>query len=522
MGQFATVTGTWAVRRRLYRLLGLALVLLSLALVLPAGAVALSATNSSARFARTSAGDVFLASVTFTDAAYGWAVGSYRDASYANVPVLLATSDGGITWNARDVSSAGSDASLNSISFVDAQHGWAVGSTYDDSIGSAPLVLATSDGGITWDVQYTENPWDGAWLSSVTFVDASHGWAVGTCGDGWIDGMPAVAPYILATSDGGATWNEQYPGDVSLLDGMASLNSVTFVDAKHGWAVGSAGDAADETAVIVATSDGGATWATQQSSSRDGYGGLYSVSFIDAKHGWGVGGAGGEQSGSPVLIGTSDGGVTWSNESPPEVATNSFLESVRFIDATHGWAVGTRNRGYSGGTPTYVPVILVTVNGGATWQPQDASSAGADGGLGSVTFVDSSRGWAVGSSGTIIATSDGGATWGRQHGNVPSPTVTLKLTGLKSGAIKLGKRVTAKGAVTPTSLAGSQVKLTVQKKRSARWVTLKSVKRTISATGAYSWKYKPAKRGAYRMKATLAKTATHTAAKSKWRSFRVK
>ena len=88
--------------------------------------------------------------------------------------------------------------------------------------------------------------------------------------------------------------------------------------------------------------------------------------------------------------------------------------------------------------------------------------------------------------------------------------------------MRLGRRVTAKGKVTPTSLAGSKVKLTVQRKRGARWVTLKSVKRTIGATGAYSWKYKPAKRGAYRMKATLAKTATHTAAKSKWRSFKVK
>ena len=109
----------------------------------------------------------------------------------------------------------------------------------------------------------------------------------------------------------------------------------------------------------------------------------------------------------------------------------------------------------------------------------------------------------------------------------PTPTVTakvtLKLSGLTSGAMKLGRRVTAKGRVTPTSLAGSQVKLTVQKKRSARWVTLKSVKRTISATGAYNiWKYKPASRGAYRMRATIAKTAAHTAARTKWRPFKVK
>ena len=54
---------------------------------------------------------------------------------------------------------------------------------------------------------------------------------------------------------------------------------------------------------------------------------------------------------------------------------------------------------------------------------------------------------------------------------VPTPKVTLKLSGLKSGALRLGRRVTAKGVVTPSRLAGSKVKLSVQKKRSGRWVT---------------------------------------------------
>ena len=100
--------------------------------------------------------------------------------------------------------------------------------------------------------------------------------------------------------------------------------------------------------------------------------------------------------------------------------------------------------------------------------------------------------------------------------------VTLKLSGLTSGAMKLGKSVTAKGAVTPSSLAGSKVKLTVQKKKGAKWITVKSTARTISASGAYSWKYKPAKRGAYRMRATIAKTTARTAAKTAWRKFKVK
>ncbi len=44
----------------------------------------------------------------------------------------------------------------------------------------------------------------------------------------------------------------------------------------------------------------------------------------------------------------------------------------------------------------------------------------------------------------------------------------------------------------------------------------------VSSTGAYSWKYKPARKGAYRLRATIAKTAANTAAKTAWRGFKVK
>ena len=102
------------------------------------------------------------------------------------------------------------------------------------------------------------------------------------------------------------------------------------------------------------------------------------------------------------------------------------------------------------------------------------------------------------------------------------PHLTLKLSGLKGDALKLGNRLTAKGTATPLSLAGSKVTLTVQCKQGGKWRKAKTVTRTIGASGTYSWKYKPAKKGSYRIQATIAKTATHTAAKTKWLKFKVK
>ena len=49
-----------------------------------------------------------------------------------------------------------------------------------------------------------------------------------------------------------------------------------------------------------------------------------------------------------------------------------------------------------------------------------------------------------------------------------------------------------------------------------------SVTRTISATGAYSWKYTPKLLGQYRVKATIANTSAYQKVVTDWRRFGVK
>ena len=131
---------------------------------------------------------------------------------------------------------------------------------------------------------------------------------------------------------------------------------------------------------------------------------------------------------------------------------------------------------------------------------------------------------ACASTGTIAVTTLGGTAASAASFTVTvvvTPKLTLKLSGLTSDAVMLGKSVTARGTVTPTSLAGSKVKLTVQEKQAGKWVKVQSVARTIGATRAYSWKYKPAEKGSYRIEATIAETATHTAATTACRTFKV-
>jgi hypothetical protein len=111
----------------------------------------------------------------------------------------------------------------------------------------------------------------------------------------------------------------------------------------------------------------------------------------------------------------------------------------------------------------------------------------------------------------------------------PMPTLTLRLSGLTRGAVRLGHAVSVAGKVTPTDMAGQKVRLTVQKRNahfrwSYRWSGKHrtAVMRTISATGAYSWKYTPKHLGLYRVKAKIPNTSAYNDQLTDWRRFRVK
>ena len=69
-------------------------------------------------------------------------------------------------------------------------------------------------------------------LDAVAFPSTRDGWAAGTGA-------------IIATTDGGATWTQQYTGH-------ADIRSLEFTDQRHGWAVGGAS--------LLRTVNGGDTW----------------------------------------------------------------------------------------------------------------------------------------------------------------------------------------------------------------------------------------------------------------------
>jgi len=208
--------------------------------------------------------DFELSHVVFTDAAQGWVVG--------HDGIIYHTDNGGVAWTKQD---SGTELNLEMVQFVDPLHGWIIGKK---SSGAWPLewshiLLATSDGGKTWDTLATEEQLA---LRSIFFVNIKYGWAIDHSDN------------ILHTIDGGRTWNKQRASD------KTAVTSVFFVSADEGWAVG------DD---ILYTNDGGISWKHQLRRMRPEDARIEAVAFSDRHHGWAIK--------VNEILSTVDGGKSW-------------------------------------------------------------------------------------------------------------------------------------------------------------------------------------------------------------------
>lgn len=220
--------------------------------------------------------------------------------------------------------------------------------------------------------------------------------------------------------------------------------------------------------------------------------------------------------------------------------TRAVLAATVPSDATSG-PVSVTNAGgtaTSTGNFTVIPAPTLTAftpTSGTVGRSVVLSGTGFEGAQG-VSFNGTAAIFTVNSDTLITATVPAGASAAKVAVTTPSVTatsatsfvvvpvttkLTLMLSGLTSHTLKLGKRVTVKGIVTPVSLAGNTVTLTVQRESVGKWRKVTSKARSIGSSGAYGWSYRPAGRDTYRLRTTIAKTVAHTAATTTWRTFKV-
>ncbi|PNX49825.1 MAG: hypothetical protein BV457_00360 [Thermoplasmata archaeon M9B1D] len=307
--------------------------------------------------------DETLEGISFSDSENGWAVG-YN--------TIIHTTDGGDTWSEQD-DGIYYNQGYHAVDFINSQTGWVAGS----------LIIKTIDGGNTWTQQYDPSSYG---INSIQFVDANNGWAVG----GEIDTYNQIYNrVIIHTSDGGNTWSTQlYESGYYYYDYIEPLYDICMLDTSNGWAVGAYG-------AVFHTDDGGSNWIEQRLGE---YSDLFGVTFIDLNNGFAVGEEG-------TMIYTTDGGNTWSNYT---LGFYDNLNSIIFTDANNGWIAG-------GGYYPYHGTILHTNDGGSTWDFQDTGTGDFEYQLNDIDFVNNNMGWTAGSTwypfeGVILHTENGGGS----------------------------------------------------------------------------------------------------------------
>lgn len=201
-------------------------------------------------------GREIIKSVFFLDSSSGWVLMAYGGGNGNAQMEVARTSDAGANWSVAPVIIPNLDARATtlegdgSIDFIDALDGWlnlAVESSANFRLG---LLLATKDGGKTWNFA----PYSPGVSGVIEFSSLTDGWLAGGPGDQQLyvthDGSKSWKAVSLAPpSQAGANAEHTYDQPPAFSDPHHGLLPVTY----------SAGDAPSLLALF-ATEDGGNTW----------------------------------------------------------------------------------------------------------------------------------------------------------------------------------------------------------------------------------------------------------------------
>ncbi|MBL0143333.1 MAG: hypothetical protein IPP91_14795 [Betaproteobacteria bacterium] len=197
---------------------------------------------------------------------------------------------------------------LTAVEFTDAQHGWAVG---HDSV-----ILATTDGGETW-VQQFAAPAEQRPLLDVAFLDGNTGYAIGAYGS------------FLETVDGGKSWNPR-----KVIEDDKHLNAFVKLPDGHLIILGEAG-------AILLSPDAGKTWSAVPSPYKGSlFGGI--VADDGAVVAFGLRGR---------IFRSTDAGKNWNAVDNASVATlmggSKLPDGALVIAGAGGTALVSRDNGQS-------------------------------------------------------------------------------------------------------------------------------------------------------------------------------
>ena len=257
--------------------------------------------------------------------------------------------------------------------------------------GAGGTVIKTTDGGLTWTAVRSGDTLE---FRGISFLNANQGYVV------------SVGGQVYYTSNGGETWTQRSADLAGVFYAVERFYDTEFFSVSEGVA---AGGAQDTPPLVFRTyTSGGGEWYDELSAGTYqppaemppfpllGLGEFYALDYPSDTLGWAVGHDRYLGANKPVIWSYDEArsGTDWLAQTVTGVGP---LYDISFASTTAGIAVGSSGKVYR------------TTNGGSTWT---AGTVGATSDLFGVEYAAAGgQGWAVGYMGRIYRTTDGGATW---------------------------------------------------------------------------------------------------------------
>lgn len=200
--------------------------------------------------------------------------------------------------------------------------------------------VETTDSGLNW---HPKGSFDDSvyYLVGMTFTDQLTGFVIGSS-------QGVTRHCILKTTDGGNNWYYVYPFEESMW-----IEDIKFYDNLNGLAVGE--ETGSGSGVILKTTNGGENWIKNNVNNMSS---IFNVVYLDLNN---ILIAGINQYLVSGIFKSTDGGGSWQ-----QFHTYTDLHFIDGVDAIQNSGVILAYGGYypSG---TYIPVVDISLNNGATW-----------------------------------------------------------------------------------------------------------------------------------------------------------
>jgi photosystem II stability/assembly factor-like uncharacterized protein len=339
-----------------------------------------------------------LISVSPVDSRVVWAAGTGG--------TFVVTTDGGNHWKSGVVPGTTDDPN-DELQFRDVQ-GVSDKVAYLMSIGNNPTdfrIYKTTDGGATWNIQFT-NELANAFYDCFSFWTPFRGITHS-------DSVSGVFPDIRTTD--GRTWNSISANMPPALSGEASFSASGTCIATQGDRNAWITTGGSSIARILATRDGGNTWNAYDTPlvSSPSAGGV-SVAFRDSEHGI-LGGGDLNSNASADAATSDDGGRTWTLTNKPPISGAIFCLAYVRGNQQHDDDQGRGNYGQNDGEGfdhNLDRAVVITSetepdfsSGAAAWTPDEGKTwyqIPNASGFWAVAFANPHAGWFVGNNGQIL------------------------------------------------------------------------------------------------------------------------